>query len=41
MPPECLALNPISRELRGTTADQANFPTLSAAGAVKKILTLK
>lgn len=40
MPPECVAINPISPELRGTSADQVNFPTLSAAGAVKKILTL-
>jgi putative transposase len=41
MPPECVAINPISPELRGTSADQVNFPTLSAAGAVKNTLTLK
>jgi putative transposase len=41
MPPEWVAINPISPELRGTNSDQVNFPTLSAAGAVKKTLTLK
>ena len=41
MPPACVAINPISPELRGTSVDQVNFPTLSAAGAVKKTLTLK
>jgi putative transposase len=41
MPPKCVAINPISPELHGTEADQVNFPTLAAAGAVKSTLTSK
>ena len=41
MPPESVAINPISPELQGTSADQVNFPTLTAAGAVENTLTLK
>lgn len=41
MPPDFVAINPISPELQGTAADQVNFPTLTAAGAVKNTLTSK
>ena len=42
MPPETVAINPVALNDDGTKDDdRVNFPTLSAAGYVKKSLSLK